>query len=331
MTVGNKTRFVLFFVLVSLLLNTSLYASDNDILTHYRYNGIKDIEKKLDKDLSSRQYWLSYLEKQDIKFGYLEPYKNVLACNKSQSDLLVYVKDTNNSYKLQKKYTAYTGKYKGDKAEEGDLKTPVGIYSLVKKLSKVDEFYGPLAFVTSYPNLYDKYKGKTGKGIWIHGLPEHQDREKFTKGCIAIGNNSIECLNRNLDIKKTLLIINEKSNYKKVSKQKISQVLSELYAWRYAWKYNNLEDYLSFYSDEFVRYDGMDIKRFRNYKKRIFAKKESKKILFKNLAVIPYPEHEDTFKVTFDEEYSSNSFTFKGKKTLIMKLINNRMKIITER
>ncbi|CAI6147276.1 MAG: hypothetical protein SPLUMA1_SPLUMAMAG1_01934 [uncultured Sulfurimonas sp.] len=58
-----------------------------------------------------------------------------------------------------------------DKIREGDLRTPIGVYKLVKKLSKVDSFYGPLAFATSYPNSYDKYLGKNGSGIWIHGLP----------------------------------------------------------------------------------------------------------------------------------------------------------------
>ncbi|WP_297439592.1 L,D-transpeptidase family protein [Sulfurimonas sp.] len=328
---ANKMKFILLFVFMSSSFNSFLFASDNDILTHYRLNGIQDIEKKLDKDLTGKGYWKNYLKHQDTKFGYLETYTNVLTCNKSQSDLRVYVKDANNTYILKKEYSAFTGKFKGDKSKEGDLKTPIGVYNLVKKLSKIDEFYGPLAFVTSYPNIYDKYNGKTGKGIWIHGLPEHQDRDEFTKGCIAIGNKNIECLNRDLDIKKTLLLINEKSDYKKATKEEIAQVLSELYAWKYAWKYNNLDDYLNFYSDKFIRFDGMNMKRFKRYKKRIFAKKEKKTILFKNLSVIPYPEHNGVYKITFDEAYRSNSFSFNGRKTLIIELINDKMNIITEK
>ncbi len=50
---------------------------------------------------------------------------------------------------------------KGDKKTEGDLRTPIGVYDLVKKISNVDEFYGPLAFVISYPNIYDRYKENT--------------------------------------------------------------------------------------------------------------------------------------------------------------------------
>ena len=33
---------------------------------------------------------------------------------------------------------------------------------------------------------------KNGSGIWIHGMPYNADREKFTKGCIALDNNELE-------------------------------------------------------------------------------------------------------------------------------------------
>ena len=308
-----------------------LFASDTNLLTQYRLNGITNLEKKLDKALANQKYWEDYLKNVDTKFGYIESYNSILACDKSKSDLLVYVKDANNSFQLRKEYSAYTGKEKGDKETEGDLKTPIGIYNLVKKISKIDEFYGPMAFVTSYPNIFDKYNGKTGQGIWIHGLPLHAKRDTFTKGCIAINNKSIECLNKNLDMKKTVLIINKQCNYTQTNKKALANILTQLYMWRYAWKYNKLDDYLSFYADDFRRFDGMDIHRFRKYKKRIFAKKEDKSIIFKDLDVIPYPMHKDTYKITFYEKYKSNSFAFNGQKTLIVKLINSKMQILTEK
>ena len=325
-----QNKFYLFFFLL-FLSSSSLIASNVELLTQYRLHGVKGIEKKLDKELTDKVYWSTYIQDKDTKFGYLESYTNVLTCNKSKSDLLVYAKDANNSYKLRKDYSAFTGKMKGDKKTEGDLKTPIGVYNLVRKISNVDEFYGPLAFVTSYPNIYDKYKGKTGKGIWIHGLPLHEKRDRFTKGCIAIGNQSIECLNKNLDINTTLLIINEKCDYPKASKEELATILSQLYAWRYAWKYNHLNDYLSFYSPNFIRFDGMKYKKFKRYKKRIFAKNEEKSIVFTKLNVIPYTGHTLTFKLMFHEFYRSNSFSFQGKKTLIVKLENSKMQIITER
>lgn len=314
-----------------LLLLFPLWLFSGDILTQYREHGIDTIEKQLDKELMQQEYWDNYLKDKETTFGYIESYSNILVCDKSESTLTLYRKDLNNSYSIKKNYSAYTGKVKGDKYEEGDLKTPVGIYNITKKISKVDSFYGPMAFVTSYPNIYDRYKGKNGSGIWIHGLPTEQERDEFTKGCIAINNQSIECLNRNIDISKTLLIINENAVAKNIAKERLSTLLSQLYAWRYSWLYNDIENYLTFYDEEFRRYDGMTKEKFTKYKTRVFAKAESKTIIFNNLNVIPYPNLNDTFKITFKETYRSDSFSFTGDKVLIVKLIDKKLKIITEK
>ncbi|MEN4052243.1 L,D-transpeptidase family protein [Sulfurimonas sp. NWX79] len=318
-------------VFLILFLSSSLFGVDLHLLTHYRNNGINDIEKELDKKLAQESYWNDYLKNIDTSFGYFESYTNILTCDKSKSRLSIYKKDDNNTYQLKKEYSAYTGKMKGDKHKEGDLRTPVGVYNIVKKITKVDSFYGPMAFVTSYPNIYDKYQGKTGQGIWIHGLPIKQERDEFTKGCIAINNQSIECLDRNIDISKTILIIDEESVKKEASKERLSKVLASLFAWRYSWIYNDIDTYLSFYTPEFKRFDGMNFEQFKKYKTRIFNKNEKKTIIFRQINVIPYPDTKDIFKIAFLEKYKSNSFSFTGNKVLIVKLTENKFNIITER
>ena len=329
---GNKYYNTILKSLFLICISTYSFASSNDILTTYRLHGIDNIEKELDKNLTDKNYWSTYLINKDTQFGYMESYANILLCDKSKSELLIYSKDSNNSYKLRKEYSAFTGKLKGDKIKEGDLRTPIGVYDIVKKISKVDSFYGPMAFVTSYPNLYDKYKGKTGQGIWIHGLPANQQRDEFTKGCIAINNQSIECLNKHIDIKKTVLIIEENSADKQtISKDTIATILSQLYTWRYAWLYNDINSYLNFYASEFKRYDGMNLQRFKKYKKRVFAKNESKTIIFNDLNIVPYPNGKNVYKITFNEKYKSNSFSFSGQKVLMVKLQNNTINIITEK
>lgn len=321
----------LLFVL--LLINISLFSSD--ILTDYRINGISKIEKRMDSELSKEDYWNRYLADKDTTFGFIESYKNILTCDKNSSTLTLYSQDENSSFKLRKEYSAYTGKLKGDKSKEGDLRTPIGIYKIVKKLSKdtkLDSFYGPLAFVTSYPNVYDDYRGKNGSGIWIHGLPINEKRDDFTRGCIAIDNTNIECLNNNIDIDKTLLIINSSEVQKNIPKDMLASILSQVYTWRYAWLYNDIESYLNFYSDEFVRSDGMDIQTFKNYKQRVFKKIEKKNIIFHTIDVVPYPSNDNIYQVTFKELYKSKTFEFIGDKTLIVKVDENKkIQILTEK
>jgi len=316
--------YILLFLLVSSL-------NANNTLTDYRINGIYNLQKHMDNELTKIEYWNLQLKNLDTRFGYIESYSNILTCDKSSSTLTLYTKDNNQSYKLQKQYNAYTGKAEGDKRKEGDLKTPIGIYDITKKISKLDSFYGPLAFVTSYPNAYDKYRGKNGSGIWIHGLPTEQERDEYTKGCIAIDNPSIECLDRNIEIDKTLLIIKKEESKEAINKEVLSSILSELYSWRYSWIYNDVESYLAYYSPEFIRYDGMSYKRFLKYKTRIFKKDEKKEIIFNNVNVLPYPNSSDIYKISFKEQYKSKSFEFIGDKVLIVKFNDKKIKIITEK
>lgn len=316
-------------IILTLLLVNSIYA--NSLLTQYRETGIIALEKQMDLELTKQDYWDQHLKNIDTNFGYIESYSSILTCDKKKSTLNVYQYDKDKKFILKKNYNAFTGKVKGDKLKEGDLKTPTGIYHITQKISKLDSFYGPLAFVSTYPNIYDKFLGKTGSGIWIHGLPTEEERDEYTKGCIAIDNSNIECLDRNININNTLLVISESENQKSISKGKLSTILSSLYKWRYSWIYNETETYLSFYAQNFIRSDGMKYESFKKYKTRVFNKKENKKIIFNDINVIPYPDRKNVFKITFKEFYASNSYKFEGDKILIIKFENNDFKILTEK
>lgn len=316
---------ILLLIFVSISLEASI------LLEEYRQNGINEIQKRMDLQLTTKEYWAQYIKDKDTKFGYIESYSSILTCNKEKSILNLYSKDENQTYSFKQNYDAFTGEVPGDKVKEGDLKTPIGIYELTKRIDKLDSFYGPLALVTSYPNTYDTYRGKNGSGIWIHGLPINQKRDDFTRGCIAINNENIECLDKIINIKKTILIINETETSKSVSKDLLSSILSQLYTWRYHWIYNDTEKYLEFYANDFVRKDKMALEEFKNYKIRIFNKKEKKEILFNDINIIPYPNTQDVYQITFKEFYKSNSFSFIGDKTLIVRADNNNtIKIFTE-
>ena len=76
----------------------------------------------------------------------------------------------------------------------------------------------------------------------------------------------------------------------------------------------------------------MDIKAFKNYKTRVFKKIEKKSIIFKNINIVPYPNSDNIFQITFKELYKSDTFEFIGNKTLIIALNeNNNIKILTEK
>jgi len=318
---------ILFFFLLAL----PLFAT-NSLLEIYQKEGATAVEKILDTQLSSKEYWQDKLKDTNTSFGYFESVNYLLACDKSDASLKLYSKDSNNSFVLDESFYAFIGEKKGDKQREGDLKTPLGVYKLLKKLNHVDSFYGPLAFVTSYPNTYDKAQGKNGSGIWVHGLPLEQERDDYTKGCIAINNTNLKHIESKIDFNEALVYIDTKA-FKPRAKEEFVSLLSNLYQWRQAWKENDIEKYLSFYDPSFKHANTRSFKNFKRYKTRIFKKLESKRILFTKINIIPYPmsHKENVYLITFKENYQSSSYSFDGYKELYVHLQNNKFSILAEK
>ncbi|RXJ69808.1 hypothetical protein CRV08_02890 [Halarcobacter ebronensis] len=301
-----------------------------DLVDIYRSQGLEAVKEKLENELKKKEYWQSYLANKNVDYGYYESREFVILAQKDKKELTLYKVDKN-KYSILLKDSVIVGEIDGDKQEEGDLKTPTGVYDLTQKLTKLDQFYGPLALVTSYPNTFDKTRNKKGHGIWIHGMPLNEDRESFTKGCIALDNFRLEELDNTIDYDKSVLLISEDS-VNKASKEEISLILSSIFKWRDAWKKSDIEEYLGFYSDSFKRDDGMNFEKFRDYKERIFSRKEDKTIEFTNINIIPYPNSLDKimFKVVMDEDYKTNNYTFVGKKELYIELKDDKIKILAE-
>jgi len=315
-------------LLLFLLITNSVFALTNDLVQIYRTQGFDAVKKILEQELTKKEYWDYYLKTQDISNGYYESIQYVMICQKDMQDITLY--DTKNKEKLFSS-SVFTGKVSGDKKKEGDLKTPIGAYQLTNKLTKLDPFYGPLALTTNYPNRFDKANGKTGHGIWIHGLPEKEERDEFTKGCIALDNDQIKKLSNSINFKNSVLVISE-GKFNTASKGDIASILSNVFKWREAWKKSDLKTYLSFYDSSFKKSNGQTLKKFKAHKKRIFAKKEKKTIKFSNINVIPYPNDlgKNLYKVVMDEVYKTRSYQFIGKKELYVEIKNNEFKILTE-
>ncbi len=108
--------------------------------------------------------------------------------------------------------------------------------------------------------------------------------------------------------------------------------MSFIYQWKAAWKNSDIDTYLSFYSPEFKKKNGSNIDYFRDFKTRIFKRKEKKIIELKNINIIPYPNslNKNMFKITMDERYKSPSVNFRGKKELYLEIVNNQIRILSE-
>ncbi len=314
-----------------LLCGASFAFGAPDIIEMYRKKGVDAAIAEIEKELATKDYWQGYLKNYDTSLGFYETDKYIIVTDKSKPEVTLY---TYKDHKLVQvnKSAARVGGQKGDKERRGDYKTPTGSYDFVNKLEKLPPLYGPFAFATDYPNLYDVVNKKDGYGIWLHGMPLDGNRTPSTRGCVVVNNDYLLNLDKKITYQKTVLIIDDKP-LPKTSKDDIATILSSMFQWKKAWERNDLNGYLDFYDNNFRRFDGMEKKAFSNYKQRIFAKKEAKKIVFREFEVTPNPtsKNEKIFKVKFYEEYWAPSYKFNGVKDLFVKVENGKMTIMAER
>lgn len=96
---------------------------------------------------------------------------------------------------LRRDLYASIGHAGAGKTREGDGRTPLGVYFTISRMddSVLDDRYGAHAFPLDYPNAWDRRLGRTGRGIWLHGVPPvtYARPPQASDGCVALANEDI--------------------------------------------------------------------------------------------------------------------------------------------
>ncbi len=99
------------------------------------------------------------------------------------------------------------------KDKEGDGKTPLGVYFILRNLpgEGLPDLFGEGALTLNYPNAVDLMRKKTGSGIWLHGTPSAQYARapESTDGCVVLSNPEMRRLLHMPDLRMTPVIIAE--------------------------------------------------------------------------------------------------------------------------
>ena len=103
------------------------------------------------------------------------------------------------------------GKQGVDKSVEGDQRTPLGVYFVSDRVGQgsLGEAFGAGAMQLNYPNLYDKLHGRTGSGIYVHGVPfnTYSRPPKDSDGCVTLSNDELVMLMNTVPTHDTPVII----------------------------------------------------------------------------------------------------------------------------
>lgn len=223
--------------------------------------------------------------------------------------------------RVLKTYKIAIGKESGDKQREGDNRTPEGIYISERIIKDRDlpEKYGRGAIPLNFPNPIDRLSGKTGHGIWLHGVEQDQriSEARVTEGCVAFYNQDIIELVRFLQPRHSFVVISNGAGSLDAQSRRIARNRDEVrqatLAWLRAWQDRDLDAYVSFYDRSF-RYRGRKLDWFRKYKKRVFGRYRKMQVRMDERRILP---HEKYVVVVMNQDFNGdNRYVSRGRKYL---------------
>ena len=205
------------------------------------------------------------------------------------------------------------GKNGYGKFEEGDQKTPIGVYFVNGFIDpeELPDFYGDGAFPIDYPNAWDKRFNRTGYGIWLHGTPynTYSRPPRDSNGCVTMSNVDLKALSSYINVGKTPVLLTKSINWIPVEKWKTRQKEYTQFVeqWRADWESMDVELYLRHYDKEYSGL-GKDYNSWVEYKRRVTPSKNFIKVSLTETSIFMYPGEPDLLVVTFDQDYRSDSF-----------------------
>lgn len=221
------------------------------------------------------------------------------------------------------------------KQVEGDDRTPVGVYSISSFLpgDQLPDLYGAGALVLDYPNGWDRHHGRTGSGIWIHGTESgtYSRAPRSSKGCVTLSNEDFSTLLAKVDVGRTPVILTPSMTWRdggEVAAER-RQILDVVEGWRRAWQARDTERYLDYYSPSFTA-PGMSYAAWLDHKRRVNAAKSFIRVELDDVEVYRYPDEDDLVRVSFVQDYRSDTFRSKTQKDQFWRREDGGWRIVYE-
>ena len=238
--------------------------------------------------------------------------RQAIVIDVSESRLFLFDND-HGAARLAGSYYVTTGKNGPFKAREGDQKTPLGVYFLTGRIgpSKLPDFYGTGALPVNYPNEWDRRLGRTGFGIWIHGVPSntYARAPRASDGCMALANDDLTVVWGMVDTADTPVIIAHRLRWRSRDEIKGRRRAFDrrLDSWRLAWESRDISRYAQYYSKQFHSED-LNFRQWIRHKSRVNARKRYIRVRLSDVSVFGYPAERDLMVVTFVQDYRSSNF-----------------------
>jgi murein L,D-transpeptidase YafK len=231
--------------------------------------------------------------------------KHAIAVDASRSRLYLF-ENTAKGLNLVADYYISVGKSGIEKAAEGDLRTPLGVYFIISNLDpkSLSDFYGTGALPINYPNVLDSKRGKTGRGIWLHGTPPSQFSRapQATDGCVVLANPDLDYIIRTVEVRTTPVVISPRLEWVPPHSAQAESKPFEaaLTAWRDAKSSGDIDHLLRFYTNDFHSF-GKTLTEWVPSLRSEVDRVRGRSIQLKDLSYLRWTDAADTMVVTFGE------------------------------
>jgi murein L,D-transpeptidase YafK len=197
------------------------------------------------------------------------------------------------------------GKVVGDKEEEGDLKTPEGIYQFTQKLTppSIKPKFGDIAFYINYPNTFDQVAGRTGYDIMLHATdaPDRLKKNYDSEGCVVVNNHEIREIGEYLRMGLTPILIYPEWKPEYVEPSQTQDLEKFFTHWVTSWESKDINLYMDGYHSHFIG-DGRDKEEWRIYKTGLNKKYGKITVTIENPMYFKHPKYS---VVLFSQNYVS--------------------------
>lgn len=239
-----------------------------------------------------------------------EDQKQVILVDAKKSRLYLY-ENVAGQLRLISDHYISQGKFGTNKFKEGDQKTPLGVYYITSRLSgsKLPDFYGPGALPLNYPNEWDKINGRSGSGIWLHGMPSSSFSRPplASDGCVVLTNPDFLKIAASVDIGRTPVIISEHIEFVNQAKWMMDKQFAAklLEDWRLDLESQNANRIFANYSRNFRANQGEDLNSWFSKQRQSWESWVTPVIKVKDVTAFLYPGKEEMIVTTFTQELTS--------------------------
>jgi len=261
---------------------------------------------------------------------------HAIVVDSAKSTLYVF-EQVDGRLRYVKDYYISVGRNGIDKLREGDKRTPLGVYHVRANLprQKLPDFYGSGALPINYPNELDRIEGRTGHGIWLHGVPSDTFARppQSSDGCVVLANPDFDALLPLMQIGLTPVVIAPRIDWVdagtvEASRASLAQAVE---AWRRDWEGRDMQAYLRHYSPAFSSGSAArDLAAWSEQKSQVNASKTWVRIGLRNTSMFLDPNRDNLAVVQFEQDYASNNLNQQMRKRQYWKLEGGRWRIVYE-